>query len=271
MKNRYHTGLSAALMLVAVTLSLPLHAQSINPTLDDVFSVRLGPFFTNFNTKVSVGGSDFDEERFLDDNTTTVGAFATWRITPKFHFNIGYSDISRDDSTTLAAGLPIGGITVPAGSVVGSSYATQQLPISIVYSFVKNDRTECVFHAGVSITTIENSIRITAPGTHTIKLVKKHVTEPLPTIGVFWNQAFSPQWSIHAQFGYLGLEVGDINADFWNGLAALEWRPAKNFGLGGAYLYNSASGTTTSTSGAQDFDYEYSGPFVYLVIGGGGR
>lgn len=271
MHARSTTGLSAALLLVAATLSLPVQAQSINPTLDDVFSVRLGPFFTNFNTKVSVGGTDFDQERFLDDNTTTVAAYATWRITPKFRLNLGYSDISRDDSRTLSSGLPIGGITVPAGTVVATNYGTKQLPIALGYAFVKTDRTEFGVQAGVSITTIENSISISVPGVPAITPVNQDVTEPLPTIGLFWNQALSPQWAISARLGYLGLKIGDIDADFWDGLAAIEWRPAKNFGLGAAYLYTSADGTINSNSVAQDFDYEYSGPFVYLTIGGGGR
>lgn len=261
----------AVLLFAAVGTGSPAYAQSINPTLDDVFQVRLGPFFANFDTKVSVQGTDFDQDSQLGDNMTTFAGFARWRITPKFHLNIGYSQISRDDTTTLSTGIPVGGLTVPAGTVLAQDYETSSLPVGISWAFVKNPKTEFGVDAGVNFTTIKNRVSITVPGTSTVTPINDDVSEPLPSIGLFWNQAFSEQWMLTTSFRYLGLEIGDIDADIYDAVAGIEWRPWKNVGLGGAYLYNKADGKITSAGMTHNFEYQYDGPFAYLMIGGGSR
>ena len=246
------------------------NAQSINPGLDDIIQVRLGPLFADFETTVTIQGSTFDQEQ-LSDRETTVAGFAKWRITPKFHFNIGYSKIDRDDETTLNTAMAIGGLTVPAGTSLSQAYETSSLPITLAYAFVKNPKTEFGVDAGVNVTTIKNRISISVPGTPTLTPINQDVTEPLPTIGLFWNQAFSPQWMFTARLGYMGLEIGGLDGDFYNANAAIEWRPWKNVGFGASYLFNSADGNITSGGTTTTFDYEYHGPFMYLVFGGGTR
>jgi hypothetical protein len=261
----------ASLLFAASMFSSSLYAQSINPTLDDVFQLRVGPFFANFDTTVTVSGTDFDEDSLLGDSQTTVAGYATWRITPRLMLRVGYSNISRDDSETLGSALPIGGIVAPAGSKVSLNYETSQIPINLGWAFVKNDMTQFGIQAGVSITTIKNSINIASPGGVTLTPVDNDVTEPLPTVGLFWSQALSSQWLFNSGLGYMGLKIGDLDAEIWSGMAALEWRPFKNVGFGGAYMYNSANGTITAGANLQNFDYQYSGPFAYLMFGGGSR
>ena len=80
------TAVLAALLYVVTTLPI-VNAQSINPSLDDIFQLRAGPFFANFETTVDIQDLPFDQEQ-LGDNQTTVAGFIRWRITPKFHLNL---------------------------------------------------------------------------------------------------------------------------------------------------------------------------------------
>jgi hypothetical protein len=148
-KKTKHTRLTAITALfLAVGSASVSNAQSINPSLDDIFQLRLGPFFAHFDTKVNVQGTDFDQDERLGDNETTFAGFARWRITPKFHLNFGYSQISRDNTATLSADLPVGGITVPAGTTLSQDYETSSLPVSLSWAFVKNPKTEFGVDAG---------------------------------------------------------------------------------------------------------------------------
>ncbi len=262
---------SVGLAGILFAMALPAPAQSINPGLDDVFQVRVGPFFANFDTKVVVSGEEFDPDDQLGDNKTTAAVYAKWRITPKLHLNVGYSQISRGDTTTLASGIPVGGINALAGTVLDQDYETSSLPISLGYAFVKNERTEFGAEAGISLTTIKNRVSITVPGAPTITPVNFDVTEPLPSIGLFWHQAFSPQWMFTGTLSYLPIEVGDIDADFYSAFGGVEWRPWKNAAFGAAYLYTKADGTITDGGSTSAFEYQYDGPFLYLMFGGGGR
>ena len=253
--------------LVFVTASMA-NAQSINPGLDDVLQLRLGPFFANFETTVNIQGSDFDQEQ-LSEQETTVAGFVRWRITPKFHFNIGYSKVERDDTTILDSSTRIGGLTVPAGTNLSQAFETSSIPVSLSYAFVKNPRTELGANAGVAVTTIKNRVSISIPGSPTLTPINQDITEPLPSIGLFWSQAFSPKWMLTASLNYLGLEIGGLDGDFFNAFGGIEFRPWKNVGLGAAYLYDKADGDITSGGTTTTFDYQYDGPFVYLVLGGG--
>ena len=265
-----HLTILATLLFFVIFNTSTVNAQSINPGLDDIFQLRLGPLFADFETTVNIQGSDFDQEQ-LSDRETTAAGFVRWRITPKFHFNIGYSRIDRDDETTLNTTTAIGGLSIPAGTGLSQSFETSSLPIILAYAFVKNPKTEFGVDAGVNVTTIKNRISISVPGAPTLTPINQDVTEPLPTIGLFWNQAFSPQWMFTARVGYMGLEIGGLDGDFYNGHAAIEWRPLKNVGFGASYLINGADGDITSGGTTTTFDYQYDGPFVYLVFGGGTR
>jgi hypothetical protein len=123
----------------------------------------------------------------------------------------------------------------------------------------------------LSLTTIENRVSISVPGAPTITPIDQDITEPLPTIGLFWHQAFSPQWMLMVNAGYMGLEVGGLDGDFYSALASIEWRPLKNVGFGAAYMYQQADGTITSEGISTTFDYQYDGPFAYVMFGGGTR
>lgn len=45
----------------------------------------------------------------------------------------------------------------------------------------------------------------------------------------------------------------------------------KNVDFGAAYMYNKADGTITEGGNSTTFDYQYDGPFAYLMFGGGAR
>jgi len=272
MSHLYRLNLtSTALMSILLGMATPVQAESLNPNLDDKFQARIGAFFVNFDTKVNVSGVDFDLDDQLGDSKTTAALFVKWRITPKLHLGFGYSQISRDKSTTLTSGIPVGGLNVLGGTVLSQDYETSSLPILLGYSFIKNDRTEFGVEAGVALTKLKERINITVPGGRTLTPVNFDASEALPTIGLFWNQALSPEWMLVGNFGYLPVEVGDIDATFYSAFASIEWRHWKNVGIGAAYSYIKADGEVTDGGVIHSFEYQYDGPFLYVMFGGGSR
>lgn len=256
-----------SLALVGCALALPAQAASINPSLDDTLQLRFGPFFADIDSSVRIAGNDFDLEDRLDDNKTTFAVFGRWRLTPRFHINFGYSAVDRDETTTLAAGVPVGGINVPAGTTIQSKFETSTISAGIAYAFVKNATTEFGVDAGVAFTTVKDSVRTTVPGAPTTILLEQDTSEPLPSIGVFVNHAFSEQWMLTGSFRWLGLEVGDLDADIYDAFAGIEFRPWKNIGLGAAYLYQDFDGKVTGGGTTVDINWTYKGPFGYVLIG----
>ncbi len=252
---------------VGLVLALSAQAASINPSLDDVLQLRVGPFFTDINSSVRVGGADFDLEDRLDDNKTTAAVFGRWRITPRFHLNFGYSAVDRDETETLTAGIPVGGTTVPAGTSFTAQFKTSSASAGLAYAFVKNNTTEFGLDLGVSLTKVEDTLRTTPPGGPTVVLLEQDTTEPLPSVGAFLNYAFSPQWMLAGSFRWLGLDIGDLDLTIYDAFGGIEFRPWTNVGFGAAYLYQKADGTVTDGNTVTNVEWKYKGPFAYLMFG----
>ena len=73
MKRLTAVTLAAALIFCAASAQ----AASLNPTLDDRFQVRLGPFFASMDSTITVAsGQEVDLEERFDDNAVT-GAICT--------------------------------------------------------------------------------------------------------------------------------------------------------------------------------------------------
>lgn len=93
------------------------------------------------------------------------------------------------------------------------------------------------------------------------------VSEPLPTLGVFFNYAFTPKWYLTSRAGFFGLDIGDIDGTIFDVFGGVEVRPWKHFGVGLAYMYNAADIDIRDDNVDYEVEYDYNGPLLYLVGG----
>ena len=246
-----------------VLLSASAQAASTNPTLHDQFSIRAGGFNANIDTSVTIDGEKFNFEDVLDDNVTTGAITALWRITDKIRMNFGYWSVERDESEILGSG----------GATVGASFDTSYLSAAIGYSFIRSETTEFGVDLGLASLGLKSELGASVPGAGNVSFTAFDNSYPLPTIGLYVNQALSPKWSISGRFGAIGLDLGDeFKGSVIEANAAVEFRPWQNFGLGLAYMYNSADATLNNVGRGNglDVEWEFQGPVAYLTLGFGG-
>lgn len=263
--------------LTAVTLAAALvfwaagvQAESLNPTLDDRFQIRLGPFYTNMDSKITVSGQEVDLEEILDDSALTGALYLNWRVTSRINLEFGYTQLLRDESKTLDQSLPLGVLGNPlAGSTFSVELNTRIYRFGAAYSVFRNEKSEFGISLGVSALNLEDSLAFTPAGGSKITLLDGDVTELMGTIGISGSYAFSPQWLVSARAGYLGVSFGDIEGTIWDVFGGVEFRPWKNIGLGLAYSYNDIDITVKGNRLDTDVDWIYHGPFAYLIIGFG--
>ena len=267
MKRIFVLTLTAALLLSTASVQ----AASLNPTLDDRFQIRLGPFFANIDSTITFpSGQEVDLEERFDDSALT-GAFSlNWRVTPRINLAFGYSRVKRDDSVTLEQNEPLGDLAVlPAGSKFSGEFNTTVYHFGAAYSVFRNEKSECAISLGVSALNLEDMLAFTPAGGPEVTLLESDVTEPMGSIGIGGTYAFSPQWLVRGRVGYLGVSLGDIDGTLWDVKGAVEFRPWKNVGFGLAYTYNDADITVEKDSGDTDVNWTYQGPFAYLTLGFG--
>jgi hypothetical protein len=266
MKRLTAVALAAAFTFCAASVQ----AASLNPTLDDRFQVRLGPFFANVDSTIKVSEREIDLEESLDDSDITGAIYLNWRVTPRINLAFGYSQVTREESVTLDPNGPLGDLAnLPGGAKFTGEFNTRIYRFGAGYSVFRNEKSEIGISLGVSALNIEDTLAFVPVGGPQFILLDSDITEPIGSIGISGSYAFSPQWLISGRIGYLGVTIGDIEGTMFDVMGAVEWRPWKNIGFGAAYSYNDADLTVKQDSGEVDVNWAYHGPFAYLTIGFG--
>ncbi len=253
-------------------MSASAQAGSYNPTLTDKISFRAGGFLTSIDTNITINGNRFNFEEVLDDSVTTGTVQGLWRITDKLRLNFGYWAVNRDETTTLGQNDSIGGIGIPAGSSLTASFDSSYLNGALGYSFIRSETSEFGVDLGLASLGLKSELSAGVPGAGDISFTAFDESYLLPTIGIYLTHALSPKWSIAGRLGGIGLDLGDeFKGTVIEANASIEFRPWQNFGLGLAYMYNSADATLKNIGGGSGLDVEwnYQGPFGYVTLGFG--
>ena len=242
-------------------------AQAQNASLNDTVTLRLGPFWANLDATAKAYGQDLKMDENIDTSDIDFSAYGLWRITPKLRLEAGYSGINKEISESLDTDINLDPITIPAGTHLDEKFETQVLRMAIGYAFVRSESSEFGVDLGVNYTTIKQSFAVQSPGFGNVEFTSLDVSEPLPTIGLFFNYAFSPDWYLTTRAGVFSFDMGDIDGTIFDFFGGVEYRPWQHVGLGLAFTYNSADLTIKEDIHDVDIEYDYGGPLLYLVFG----
>ena len=88
---------------------------------------------------------------------------------------------------------------------------------------------------------------------------------PLPTIGFYGSYAFTPRWLLSGRVDFFSLKYNDYDGSLVNVMAAVDYRFARNFGVGLGYRYVDYDLDVTKSSFTGGIKYEFSGPMLYLI------
>lgn len=256
-------------LIVVFILLLPLTAlgKSRNPSLDETITIRTGPFLANLDTTITTRDQDISVDENLDIDDVTFSIYGLWRITSRLQLHAGYTGVDKSLGTTLDNDINVGTLTFPAGLETAGDFKTDVFRLALGYAFMKSDSYEFGAELGVNLTSVETSLKGNVPGVGETEIESIDVNEPLPTIGLFYNYAFSEAWYLTTRAGLFSLEIGDIDGTVYDVFGGIEYRPWEHFGVGLAYTYTSANLTIASKRGDTDIDYDYHGPALYLVFG----
>lgn len=242
-------------------------AQTRNPALDETVTLRMGPFLANLDATVKAYGQDLKVDQGIETSDVDFSIYGLWRITPRIRLEAGYSGIDKEANDTLGADIELGSLTIPAGLSLDGKFETNVVRLALGYAFYRGNSSEFGVDLGVNYTTIKESFRVSSPGLPNLEVTSLDVSEPLPTIGLFLNYAFTPELYMTTRAGVFSFDIGDIDGTIFDFFGGLEYRPWEHVGLGLAYTYNSADLTVKDGANNADIEYDYSGPLLYLVVG----
>lgn len=270
-------------LLTASTLSLGTGVAGANPGFgEDTFSVRLGGYFSDFETNVKLSGPNggdkvnLEDTLGLDSDQTVFRGALSWRFAPRHRVEVGYLDFQRDSLGTAGKSFvvetPDGIYEFDAGASLKTNFDWRLIPITYNYSFYRADRLEIAASAGIhwfrSTIGYEGSATVTPPGGSPNPVVSAAEAEsasgPLPVFGVRADYALSRHWVLGARIGWFGLDYDDYSGELWDLGVAAEYWFSNNFGAGLGYSHYSIDVTEQDGPFNKGIDYTYDGLLVYV-------
>lgn len=213
-----------------VSETIPNH-----PALSDDLNISLGVFYPRIATSASLapsgGGTgatiDFEDTFDLDERTVTPIANLFWRVSDNWRLDVGYFELTRDATRTLAANVTWGDETFLAGTTVDSSFDFSDLRISAAYAFFKRQDKELGIGLGLHVAGMKTSVQASGIGAES-----SDVTAPLPVINLYGVFALTNEWAVNMRADWLSLSYGDYAGDVRNMEINALYQPFRNVGFG---------------------------------------
>jgi hypothetical protein len=271
-------------LFVASTLALGAGLAQANPGFgEETFSVRLGGYFSDFDTNVRLSGPNggdkvnLEDTLGLDSDQTVFRGALSWRFAPRHRLEIGYLDFQRDSLGTAEKSFVIetedGIYEFAGGAELKTNFDWRLIPINYTYSFYRTDNLEVSASAGVhwfeSTIGYEGTATVTPPGGSPNPVAYAAEAEsasgPLPVFGLRADYALSTHWVIGARVGWFGLDYDDYSGELWDLGVSAEYWFSNNFGAGFGYSHYSIDVSEQDGAYTTGIDYTYDGVQVYVT------
>ena len=279
--------------LLRTTFALPLLALSSlaqgQNLADPEYRHRIyvGGFWPSINSKIAINGEDFtplppinveDVLRVPDSKGAAWGGI-DWKISRRNALELEYFSLNRNGgiSDTFSPPLEVGDGFIESGQI-NTFYDTSVLRLTYGYSLLSNKRMDLQLVAGIHVAKLGAGLQISGeictpntvpsvpPGCPTAQTetASEDVTAPLPHLGASYTYAFSETLGMRLKAIGFAIGIGSIDGSILELDADVAWKPLKHFGIGAGWRYFNTNVKASSSKLNGEFDFEYSGPSVFI-------
>ena len=239
-----------------------------HPALQDRWSIQLGLFSPNVDTRAWLNGSgglvgteiSFEEDLGYADRKDMPAVLASVRLGERWKIEAEYLSLRRENAHSLSRTISWGDNTYALGTTVSSEFSSDIFRLSGTYSFIRDAGKEFGVALGLHTTDFRMTIAASGIGSET-----GDVVAPLPTLGVYGAYAFTPKWLLAGRIDVFSLDFEDYEGALTNVTIGVDYRFFRNVGLGAAYRYIDYDLSVTASSYNGGINYRFSGPMLYLV------
>jgi hypothetical protein len=270
MKDVLASACGAALLWACMTA-----AYAEDSLIQQRGQISLGMFTNDSEVKIRVDaegdpGTVVDWGRTVGDNGD-VSRFrldGLWRINPRHHIRLMYTDYSSDESQTIDEDIEWQGDTIPANATVRSHLGFSIFEAAYEYGFINSDKYELAASAGLHVAKFDASLKATVDvggGGGTAEVGgPASVDAPLPVIGVRGMWRMGGNFYLDAQAQYFALSFDDFDGSIVNYRAAVIWQPMKYIGIGAGYDNFAIDVDVEKEHLTGSLDWTYSGPQIFF-------
>lgn len=234
----------------------------------DRFSVSLGVFFADRDTRTSVdgdipgSGTDVDLENDLGFNKSdSVFRFdGYFRFNEKHRLDFSAFDLSRTGSKQITEEFVWKDTLYPVDVLVNASLDLSIYRLAYTWSFMRRDNGYLGASAGVYVADIGTSIAAESIG----RSSSGGVTAPLPVFGLRGQYDFSEKWSFRGSAEIFAIEYGDYSGTLYDVYAGLDYQLFEHAAIGVGINSVDIGVDITKPNFNGDLNWRYSGGLLFF-------
>lgn len=268
-----------ALLLLSFIVTPGLVLADEPAPFQEDFNIQIGYFLPQFGSELRVDndagrGTEVNLEDRLGFNKTQslIWGSAAWRFAANHRVEVGVFNFLRNGNRQIDRQIEIGDKTYPIGASLSSSLKMTTVPITYLYSFIKNDKMEFAGTIGLQWSQIKFNVtgNITTNPADVSKEAVADGNAPLPVIGVDLDYYIDPKWSVGGSLGAFLYKVGTSETTFQGYVATATARGGYwfngNLGVGAALNWFKFNVDVDEDKWHGNMHYQYWGPQLYMNV-----
>jgi hypothetical protein len=268
LRNRLFRAVSLAVLPVGCATTLVLATPTTALADDENFSVSLGVFLTNRDSKTRVDGTipdsgttvDLENDLGFDKSDTVFRIDGYYRFNEKHRIDFSVFDLSRSASKQIQTEIDWNDTIYPIDTAVNAGLDLAIYKLAYTWSFIRRDRGYLGVTAGLYTADIDTYIAAESIG----RSSSGGVTAPLPVLGLRGQYDFSEKWSLRASAEVFAIEYDDFSGSLYDLYAGIDYQITDHVALGAGFnLVNINVGIGKPNLNG-DLDWRYDGGLLFL-------
>ena len=256
-----------ASLLTLMSAAQPVFADESNDDDFEKFSISLGVFFTDRESKSRLDGDlgegsevDLEGDLGLNRNDVVVRMDGYYRFNDRHRIDASVFDLSRSKTRVIDEEFEWGDTIYPINARVNSEFDLAIYKLAYTWSFMRREKGYLGLTAGLYIASFGASLREAQLGS----VESDTVTAPLPVFGLRGEYALSDKWTFRASGEIFAIEYEEYDGrlvDAYVGFDYQLWnRAALGIGLNSVTL---DIGITRNRFKG-NFDWRYDGGLLFV-------
>ncbi len=275
-RNRIMRLIIRIFALTALLIACDCVAQqgSTSPLFTSDWLIRGGIQRSEADVRLGLGNEELgtipivDLDRLdLDPRFTSGWLDITWQAPERWSWGFNYFESRAEGENVTDEDLQFGDLLIPAGTGVLSEFETKFYVLNGYYDFYQAPNRSAGLGFGIYSLDLAASLQEVIAGEPGGIVQGADVLAPLPTLSIYYKQAFNDKWSFTADFNYFGLSVDKYDGNIFSGRVAFDYWLNENWGLGLGLNYVDIDLTIEDDPFDQLYDVQYDSYFLYLSFG----
>jgi len=253
--------------IMALLFAMPAAAEP-SGDMDDRFSVSLGAFFADRDTRTRLdgdipdSGTEIDLESTLgfDKSDTVFRIDGYYRFNEKHRIDFSAFDLSRTASKQIDEEFIWDGEVYPVNILVDAALDLKIYKLAYTWSFMRRENWYLGASIGLYIADIGTSINADSGG----QFSSRGTTAPLPVLGLKGQYEFSEKWSFRGSAELFAFDYGDYSGNLYDLYAGVDYKFSTHVAVGLGINSVRLDVGVEKTNFNGNLDWEYNGGLLFF-------